>query len=181
MFLLNISLKKKKSQTVAEWVIDENWLFVETISVVRLFNKDRNVSIFHFLPSWIIVTQNISVNFCACLASKQLPCFKKKQNKTKDPQMQLSDFDPNTRFLCGSLFFPSTSQNCSVVITLGKMGFRDTAAIYFKNNIFPPPLAAGKSVCRQSLHSVIFARAPAEAANPPLPSLPQSIGVGISR
>lgn len=114
------------------------------------------MSIFHFLPSWIIVTQNISGNFCACLASKQPACFQKKKKTKKRPTNAVIWCRPKHSVSLWQFIFPSPSQNCSVVITLGKMG-SVILLLSISKTIFFPPLAAGKSVCRQSLHSVIFA------------------------
>lgn len=66
--------------------------------------------------------------------------------------MQLSDFTPNTQFLSGSLFSFRVLEllRCE---HFGEDGLRDTAGIYFRDDIFP--LTVGKPVCCQTLHSVI--------------------------
>lgn len=94
--------------------------------------------------------------------------------------MQLSDFTPNTQFLSGSLF----SFRFLELLRrehFGEDGLRDTAGIYFRDDIFP--LTVGKPVCCQTLHSVIRTGALAETMNSCLAAgaLPQTVSVNISR
>lgn len=91
-----------------------------------------------------------------CLTSKQKPRFFLKKKKIHKGSYLISP--PNAAHRGGSLFSFRDRELLLGEHFWGEDGLRDTAGIYFRDDIFPLSLSLsqwGESVCCQTLHSEI--------------------------